>query len=317
MILNIEIITLYLIDFTIMFLASYVLFISFNIFKKWDFSSTKTSQYNLEKKAYLISVIIFFIILIKIILLPYFVFIVDKLSNIMPGAMCGAGVINANIYGNWLLILKIFNIFICGFWLILNRLDLQSKTLPYMRKKVFLYFIIFIGLLTEIILNSIYFQNLSFQTPVSCCSAIFSNSNSVDIISIDIKYLLILFGLLFLLSIISNIFNKNIISIFSNTIFMFLAINVIIEFYSPYVYELPTHKCPFCLFQKEYFYIGYIFFSTLFLGTFLSIYESILNLFFTQQTKKIKKYSLIFMILFFIILNFYPIKYYFINGVLL
>jgi hypothetical protein len=33
-----------------------------------------------------------------------------------------------------------------------------------------------------------------------------------------------------------------------------------------YIYELPTHHCPFCIFKKEYDYIGYLFYMTLFAG---------------------------------------------------
>jgi hypothetical protein len=33
-----------------------------------------------------------------------------------------------------------------------------------------------------------------------------------------------------------------------------------------YSYELPTHHCPFCIFKKEYAYVGYLFYMTLFAG---------------------------------------------------
>jgi hypothetical protein len=315
MLLNVEVISLYVIDLSIFLLSFYAIFISYKIFRSWDFSSTTSFQYDLEKKAYLVSVIIFFIIAVKIAVLPYFVFVVDKLSTIMPGAMCAAGVVNANEYGNYLLLLKIFNIFLAGFWLVLNRLDLLSKELPFMKKKIFLYFVLFVTLVLEVIITSLYFSNLSFETPVSCCSAIFTSTSSSDTLQIDTKYLLILFYLIFCLSVFSNKFNYFIINIISSIIFLLLSINSIIDFFSPYVYQLPTHKCPFCLFQSEYFYIGYVFFSTLFLGVFLSIYYSVLNIFFKVENKNIQNYSLIFMILFFIIVNFYPISYYLTNKV--
>ena len=31
----------------------------------------------------------------------------------------------------------------------------------------------------------------------------------------------------------------------------------LVSFVSPYVYELPAHRCPFCLLQAEYRWIGY------------------------------------------------------------
>ncbi len=40
----------------------------------------------------------------------------------------------------------------------------------------------------------------------------------------------------------------------------------ILSFISIYFYELPTHHCPFCILQKEYIYIGYPLYMTLFGG---------------------------------------------------
>jgi hypothetical protein len=316
MVLNTQVVTLYVVELSILLLSSYAIFTAFKIFRHWNFDATTSFQYGLEKKAYLISVIIFCTILIKILLLPYFIFIIDELSNIMPGAMCGAGVVNSNIYGNYVLAIKVFNIFICGLWLILNSLDLKSKTLIFMKKKIFIYFIIFLSLVIELILTTTYFISLNFETPVSCCSTIFSASSQADSISIDDKYILILFYLLFVLTIFSSIYNYKLVLILSSLLFLFISINAIINIFSPYVYELPTHKCPFCLLQKDYFYIGYLFFSTLILGVFLAIYDAILQTIFkVQRSIKIEKYSLFFLVLFFVSVNLYPIKYYLINKV--
>jgi len=40
----------------------------------------------------------------------------------------------------------------------------------------------------------------------------------------------------------------------------------LLSFISPALYELPTHHCPFCVLQKEYHYIGYLFYAALFGG---------------------------------------------------
>jgi hypothetical protein len=41
----------------------------------------------------------------------------------------------------------------------------------------------------------------------------------------------------------------------------------IIAFVSSYVYELPTHHCPFCLLQREYHFIGYPLYGSLLGGS--------------------------------------------------
>ncbi|MCD8478146.1 MAG: hypothetical protein LRY68_09925, partial [Sulfurospirillum sp.] len=47
--------------------------------------------------------------------------------------------------------------------------------------------------------------------------------------------------------------------LFSNLLFLFFAIVSLILFFSTYVYELPTHHCPFCLLQSDYYGVGYFY----------------------------------------------------------
>ena len=46
-----------------------------------------------------------------------------------------------------------------------------------------------------------------------------------------------------------------------------LSLHALIAFISLYVYELPTHHCPFCLLHREYYGIGYPFYLLLLTGT--------------------------------------------------
>jgi hypothetical protein len=46
-----------------------------------------------------------------------------------------------------------------------------------------------------------------------------------------------------------------------------VSILSIFSFISLYYYELPTHHCPFCILQKEYGYIGYPLYLSLFAAT--------------------------------------------------
>lgn len=42
-----------------------------------------------------------------------------------------------------------------------------------------------------------------------------------------------------------------------------VSVVAIFSFVSCYIYELPTHHCPFCILQKEYGYVGYMIYVTL------------------------------------------------------
>jgi hypothetical protein len=56
-----------------------------------------------------------------------------------------------------------------------------------------------------------------------------------------------------------------------------MGIASLISFISPAIYELPTHHCPFCVLQKEYSYIGYLFYSTLLGGAVTGMGAGILK----------------------------------------
>ena len=67
---------------------------------------------------------------------------------------------------------------------------------------------------------------------------------------------------------------------------LLVSIGSIFSFISLYIYELPTHACPFCLLQKEYHYIGYPLYLTLLGGAITGIGTGVLVPF-----KKIKSLS--------------------------
>jgi hypothetical protein len=45
-----------------------------------------------------------------------------------------------------------------------------------------------------------------------------------------------------------------------------VALSAVVAAISPYVYELPTHHCPFCLLQREYHWLGYPLYASLLIG---------------------------------------------------
>ena len=122
--------------FVLLFIAFYF---SVSIIKNWDYEKTSTKQYKLEKTSYLVILIISFTLIVKIFLFPYFAYSLDNLSNIVPGAMCAAGIVGANEFGQINLALKILILFFIGVWLIINTLDLKAKTYPFTKKKYLFY----------------------------------------------------------------------------------------------------------------------------------------------------------------------------------
>ncbi|MEA3523558.1 MAG: hypothetical protein U9R50_11380 [Campylobacterota bacterium] len=289
------------------------------ILKSWDFTATSTRQYLLEKRSYLVLLIIFFTLGFKIVLLPYFTYMIDELNVLVPGAMCAAGVINSNEYGVYLLSLKVLIIFLVGIWIILNHYDLKAPNYPYFKKKLWIFIAIFMLIISESILDIFYLKNIVTDSVVSCCSSIYGTSGIANPIPFDlhVKELLGLFYLLYGLVIMTALYRFALLSLLSNIAFLYTAYYSVVYFFGTYVYELPTHLCPFCMLQSEYFYLGYLIWGSLFLGTFFGMAVSILKYIMRRELTHMYHYCLIFNTFFILICSSYVLLYYIRNGVFL
>lgn len=314
-----EIIIFLFVQIILFILLSIAFYFSLSIIKNWDFNKTTNKQYKLEKTSYLVILIISFTLIVKIVLFPYFAYSLDNLSNIVPGAMCAAGIVGANEFGQINLTLKILILFFIGVWLIINSLDLKEKTYPFTKKKYFLYIFIFILSIVELFLDFSFLENISTKEPVMCCSVIFGVNNTRSKIPFDlsISNLLIVFYLLYILTTILSLQKSSFLNLIINFMFLYIGYYAVTYFFSTYIYQLPTHQCPFCMLQKEYYFVGYFIWGTLFLGTFFGISSFILKTFINKDLAYTYKYSLIFNTLFVFLCSFYVIRYYLVNGVFL
>lgn len=310
----------YLLSETILYLLLFIAFIStLGLLRRWNFDAFTTEQFALENRSYLVMTIIFFVMLLKVVLLPYFVYTIDNLSDLIPGAMCGAGVVKANEYGNPLLSLKIIILFLSGLWLSMNSIDLKEKNYPYLKLKSWFFILIFLLLSSEFILDILYFTHIETTNPVSCCSVIFGQTGGSNELpfGLDITKLLILFYLLFALVVLTTLSDLAVMSIIASLLFGVIAYYAVVYFFGTYIYELPTHLCPFCMLQDHYYYVGYLLWGLLMLGVFLTIDAAVMQSFFKQPSKSLKRISLLLLSLFVLLCSAYVGVYYLKNGVLL
>jgi len=310
----------YLLSETVLYFLLFIAFLAtIGLLKRWNFDAFTTEQFALENRSYLVMTIIFFVMMLKVVLLPYFVYTIDNLSDLIPGAMCGAGVVKANEYGNPLLALKIIILFLSALWLSMNSIDLKEKNYPYLKLKSWFFVLIFFLLSTEYLLDILYFTHIETTNPVSCCSVIFGQTGGANGLpfGLDIPKLLILFYLLFALVVLTTVSELAVMSIIASLLFGVIAYYAVVYFFGTYIYELPTHLCPFCMLQDHYFYVGYLLWGLLLLGLFLSIDAAIMQSFFKQPAKSLKRISLLLLSLFVLLCSAYVAVYYLKNGVLL
>jgi hypothetical protein len=315
MLLTPEVLTILILNgiFALFSIVAFVL--SIKIFLRWNIDSTSELQYKLEKESFLASTIIKYIFTIKVPLFLFFIFALDKISNVITGAMCAAGVVDATNSGAYLIILKIINLYLFAHWLKLHNQDMTDKNQPYTKLKFGLFIGLFFLFMVEIVLEFIMFSSIEIDKMVSCCGSIYSSSSTSAIstlFTLDTSLLLSIFYGNYLLIVLFYFLKNRYIFTTLNIIFIPVSLISLILFFGTYIYELPSHHCPFCYLQSDYYYVGYLIYFLLFMGTFYGLVVS-----FVKETKASYIASLLFNSLYVILLSLYIAAYYIKNGVLL
>ena len=232
------------------------------------------------KKTYLISTAMNLVLFTQILMLFLFETAADELADILPGAMCAVGTLSSNSYGFPLLNLKIVSFFVYFIWLMINFLDNQIETYPLVRKKYLGLMLIYPLAAAETVLLFMFAFNLDPSVITSCCGSVYNEGTEGlggNLAGASASFILpLFFGIVILLLLNRFVVNfwdaeKKRIGNFLEfplwIAFFITSIAVIISFISIYVYEMLSHKCPFCFMGAEYHYYGVALYIFLFVAT--------------------------------------------------
>lgn len=257
------------------FMLVYAAYYGAQILKYWDIRSGSELQLVLERKTYLISTVLSFVFALQLLSLFLFVFTADSLRTLFVGAMCAAGTLNVNAFGYPTLVLKIVNFIAAGFWLVLNTADNQGYDYPLIKKKYLLLLFVTPLIVLETLLETAYFLNMQPDVITSCCGSLFGSGRTEslgsELASLPPVPTLWAFYSAVVLTLASGLFfyHKNsggyLYAGLSLALFV-IALIAIVSVISIYIYELPTHHCPFCIIMEDYSYIGYLLYVLLFGG---------------------------------------------------
>lgn len=241
------------------------------ILDRWNLNSGSELQLELERRTYLISVILNYTLLFQILSLFLYIFTADNLHSQFTGAMCAAGSLGVNSYGYPVLIMKIINCLLAGVWLIINHVDTRGYDYPLIRSKYGLLNILAPLILLESVFQFAYFISLKADVITSCCGSLFSTDKhgiageiaGLPVVPMQVAF----FGMMGITAFAGVMFyarrkGGGWFSFFSSLAFV-IAAAALVSFICLYFYELPSHHCPFCILQKEYGYIGYALYATL------------------------------------------------------
>lgn len=320
MILSIPLVLVYLlIGLLQVILVTIGLAFAFKIFKKWDFSSYSESQYNLERRNYLVSVLTQLAVISKILAFPFFIYIVDYLSSLIIGAMCAAGVFGAVGHSAFLLGADLLVLFTGLLWIFINKEDILSRKYHFTKLKLKIFFIFSFFVYVEYFLLVSFFARLKVDIIVKCCGLIyspyqniFSTTRGTTTLWPVLLYLVIV--------ILIMVFERRYTDLFTQLyglVFLGFSFFMVTHFFAPYIYELPSHHCPYCLLQSEYHYVGYIIYFFMIGGAFCGMIAPLIRILTGREYLMLKRAGTYMKAIYLVIIFYYPVSYYFINGVLL
>ncbi len=255
------------------FMLVYAAVYGVQILKHWNIKSGEELQLVLERKTYLISTLLSYTFGLQLLSLFLYIFTADSLTTLFVGAMCAAGTLNVSHFGYTTLVLKIVNFILAGLWLVLNYADNQGYDYPLIKKKYLLLVTVAPFIVIETVLESVYFLGMKADVITSCCGSLFSSENQAglgsEIASLPALPMLWTFYITMFCTVATGIYfyfkgkGGYFYALLSLLMFIIALVSVV-SFISLYIYELPTHHCPFCIIMEDYHYIGYLLYLLLF-----------------------------------------------------
>lgn len=247
----------------------------------WDVASSSEEQLLLERKTWLIATLLNYALGAQVLSALLFVFTADDIHRLFVGAMCATGSLNANLVGWLVLLIKGVLLFMASIWVVFNWLDQRTEDGPLVHSKYLALLLMTPLVALDLYLQWDYFSGLQPEVMTSCCGSLFSIEGegvAGDLAGMPIRqamllfftaiasYLLVLFGYL----IYRRAFLRVLLFVVSVLTF-FIALGAVVSFISLYIYQMPTHHCPFDMLQAHYDYIGYPLYVGLFCATLFGL----------------------------------------------
>ncbi|BDU73555.1 hypothetical protein [Mesoterricola silvestris] len=253
------------------------------VIRRWDLASGSELQLRLERRTYLFSTLVAFVMALQLAGILLFVFNADRMAVQFPGAMCAVGTLNAGRFGFGALLGQVALFFLAGMWLTLNHVDSLGRDYPLVRIK----YALMIGLLLPasavLALQWTYLSGLRAQTLTSCCGSLFAEGAgglAGDLAALPPgPAMAALFGCLAFAVAAAWFLRRRggyLTGLASAAAFA-ATLAGITSFLSLYVYEHPHHHCPFCMLKAEFHFVGYALYIPLFLATAAGLGTAVLQ----------------------------------------
>ncbi len=249
------------------------------VIRRWDIRSGSERQLQLERRTYLFSTLLVFVLVLQLAAVLLFVFNAEKMSAMFVGAMCAVGTLNVNAFGFPALNAKIAVFFLAAMWLAINHIDSRARDYPLVRTKYALLLVLAPLLAGSAWLELQYFLGLKADVITSCCGSLFSEGSPTLAAEASamkpLPAIWLFYGALgtsiALAAWLGWRGGRGALPAYAlaaaSAVVFAATVAGILAFVSLYVYEHPNHHCPFCILKPEYGYQGYLLYLPLFVAT--------------------------------------------------
>lgn len=256
------------------------------ILRYWDPTSGSSGQLELERRTVLLSTLISWALVFEVLALALLVFTADSLAPLFTGAMCAAGTLAASVYGYPALLVGLAASLGAGLWLIVNHADTRSDRYPLLRLKYAALLALTPLVLLAGALRVAYLGSLEPEVITSCCGALFSASGQglgAGLAALPGRFLAPAFwgvtaaGAAAGLTVARTGRGSLALGLLGAAAVP-VGLAGLVAYVSPYVYELPAHRCPFCLLQREYGFVGWPLYAALLGGALAAVGAAVVHL---------------------------------------
>ncbi|MEW6428921.1 MAG: hypothetical protein AB1568_12900 [Thermodesulfobacteriota bacterium] len=241
--------------------------VAVRILTGWNRDDAGEKQLRLERLTHLESALLRLVFALQAASLLLFLYSADLYAHFIPGAMCATGVLQASPAGWYVLLVKGLLFFLASGWLLLNRWDRLGDRYPLIRPKNLLLLVILPLAAADALLLSRFIGGLRTDLITSCCGVLFESGGTsvagelaglppLTMLAVFYGHALVLLLVLFACLWRPAVVLRGMLAIVALTFFA-TSLLALISVFSLYIYELPTHHCPFDMLQREYGFIGY------------------------------------------------------------
>ncbi len=259
----------------------YADWIGLKVIARWDFSSSSAAQLGLERQTHLVSSLTGYALGFEVFSAVLFVYTTEDLSRLFSGAMCATGVLNANPVGWSVLLVKLLIVLACPLWMAVNSLDQRAGDFPIVRSKYMALLLLTPLVAADLGLQVAYFKGLDPKIITSCCGSLFAESQGgVASELAGAPVVPMMWGFFISIAVFLALAALNLVRS-STWLRLFLALVAVellvvalasvVSFVSLYVYQLPSHHCPFDMLKGEYGFVGYPLYVSLFTAVIFAI----------------------------------------------